>query len=385
MPLTNLSTPLSRGQLPRTSETSRLMSPRDPSSLSHQWRKLGKGNGQSQATTNQNGAIIAQINRLGGFNPIQSSGAHPFQIYQLPSQFRSNRQPNDYLKVRCRQGCIAMKPRTVPSGAVGTAIPAGLPANNNGTAAWVPILNGSGVTQNMAIIQWANPLDGSGSGVPIIGNNWAPFNGPPFRNEDEIYLANGGDPEYLMPAGGTGWFWLQLDDNGQWADMGESALVPTIHFGGITNVDGADVTFGDAPPWIMLEGGGVGIFNLPQIPNIQGQYFIIGEISTFQGQMWINQFVNWHFNELNNNFLNWAGTYSENFIYWTGDVVFGVDGVQPRFFMQMLGYNGVGDDGFDPGLMPATQMPFGVSGWSPDDDAISGAVWVPLGFGYTYP
>lgn len=371
--------------MPRTSETSRLMSPRDPSSLSHQWRKLGKGNGQSQATTNQNGAIIAQINRLGGFNPIQSSGAHPFQIYQLPSQFRSNRQPNDYLKVRCRQGCIAMKPRTVPSGAVGTAIPAGLPANNNGTAAWVPILNGSGVTQNMAIIQWANPLDGSGSGVPIIGNNWAPFNGPPFRNEDEIYLANGGDPEYLMPAGGTGWFWLQLDDNGQWADMGESALVPTIHFGGITNVDGADVTFGDAPPWIMLEGGGVGIFNLPQIPNIQGQYFIIGEISTFQGQMWINQFVNWHFNELNNNFLNWAGTYSENFIYWTGDVVFGVDGVQPRFFMQMLGYNGVGDDGFDPGLMPATQMPFGVSGWSPDDDAISGAVWVPLGFGYTYP
>ena len=209
----------------------------------------------------------------------------------------------------------------------------------------------------------------------------------PFQGDSEVYLQNGGDPDYEIQLPSTfgiqamaiGYFWIDLTD----APSSGNA-VPYIKFGGQrTNGDGTNAgDFGETLPF-DITGGGFPV-------NILGKYIPLGSIfikcsggnSPNDFVPYIDQYVYGHFIFTPNNYVNVAGPYSDNVVYWTGDVVTGIIPDTPPAsgmpfysgYIQMQMYNdGLGTNNTDTRFVD----PIGISGIAPPTDGTFNDTWIP--------
>lgn len=373
--------PVPRTNLHRPSESSRLVPARDPSSIFHNWRATNHGNNRGNEITNQNGALITELNRLEAKKGWVSDGMHPFKIYQLPSQYRPVPTSTDYLKFRCRTGGFLQKPTIVPNAYVGIQVPdpAFAPSGQGG---WQTTVFGSNFNEyrgNNFNVGWANPDTGSGTGVPFLGA----YSGVslPLNFKNEVYLTNGGDPEYTAKPDSISFFWIQMDVDGN----GVSSA--NIHFGGWLYADGS--LFGDKPPWIVESPTGFyfgNLYSLPVVSNVISTYTVLGDINIFNGKVYIGQYIHDHLITLPDNYFRYVGQYDDSHIYWTGDIVTdsgeggpSIDG----FWVQLAGLANFTDSGPVSGYQGNVGC-IGISGTSPFEDGwgsgVKGVFWQPLVF-----
>lgn len=355
------------------SELSKLASRREPNSLFHLWKRTLQAQNQGIDSGNSTRQLAAGLNRALGNNPMASSGYHPFQIYQLPQQYRDNPQPNDWLRFRCRNGNVTFRP--------------------------MQVMDGSGTVNdfwevNSKDCKYSTEDDDFATGIP---STFGSFSTPPFTDHDELFMVNGydedfnpaliQDPEYLIDipssdiAFANAVFWISIDFKDEFNPY------PVIHFGGSwTNVDlSPGGTFGDdIPPQIS----GLEQISLQNIPNIMTSYRVIGFINIIfapdlisttdqtHGQPIVSQVLNSHVLDYPIGYMNFVGTYDDNPIYWPGDMVYFQDegSGDSAFFIQYW---------YDAFTVPDSPdrrqaIPLGVSGIPPNSDLTSNQYWLNI-------
>lgn len=354
-------------------ELSKLAPRREPGSLGHLWKfnRLAQMNGVGNG--NVSSQLQQAVNKLAGPQPMVSSGMHPFKIYQLPSQYRTNPQPNDWLKFRCRNGLVTWRPTVVP------AIDVGNPFTD-----W---------RMTCTPCTYANPKNIDQMGVSTILESEA-SNTVPFTDKDEVYLQNGGDPDYTLeipipfvPSNGNpstaAYFWINLDQD----ENGNTS--PQIHFGGfwsLNNGNFATHNFGDPIPFEF------GPRAFPVTQNIIGNTLVIGSIqinaaespNKTQGNYkpYIVQNQIGHACMVPSNYNAVAGTYSDNAIYYTGDIVYYPPVSLPAsgtpYVASYLQAQNYADEFSNPVDLRGVSA-VGISGIAPSGDGTATTAWIPWG------
>ena len=371
-----------RQRIVNPTELTRLASKREPDSLGHLWKYTSSGQDQGRDLGNNTSQISAALSKLNARPWLTPSGYYPFKIYQLPPQFRSSPSPNDYLKFRCRNGLVTFRP-------INVADDMG-PFDGN---PWFPMCQQCG---------YANAPDPTQLGVPT--SLYAQLGQLPFVDNNEVFLVNGGDPDYILFGPDQdpdvwfsfAYFWASLDAS-TIAESGQPAVI-NIHFGGFYYKGGDYIPFGDEMPFdgtYTNHPGGPGFYT-PVFPGLMTNYFFIGTIFMlfqqgyiasgnvgFVGKPYITNYVNWHQTLIPTNYGCMAGDYSDSIIYYTGDLVNGyasdqgVSSGDPYVYLWVQSYAYANGDDGDPVVDLRNTQQLGIWGQAPPAEASGDFYWMP--------
>src|SRR5882672_861582 len=274
-----------RGRVHR-SETSRLISPREPGGPGGDWKADNQLSQTLDQINNSHGALAQKVAKLGKGMPVSSM--HPFKIYQFPTQYRTVHSSNDWKRFTVRGGLMGF------FSVLGTDLSAG---TNNPYGMW-----GSADYDNVIQYPFFDPT-GAVKGQQFFQFQFVPGSGST--------LAQPGWTEVVVPADGNQYyFWVSLC----------SALIPVVMFGA-TPV-GATILYGGTQKGIW-----------PGFPEPDPYHWLIGSIFYNGSSYTVNQFLNEHiqaypFQTIDSVPSNPAcaptrscGTYAAGQFYFYGDIV----------------------------------------------------------------
>lgn len=283
------------------SEGSHLDSPREPGSAPHTWKFARQG--QQRATNiSRVGGQIQRSLQAGQRPQLVPQKLLPFQVYQLPQSLRTNPQPNDNFKIRVRQGRVWMLSR------VNTG-------SGWGPNSYFPTLSQismSGTGSDFVSSYCDNYLTDPASIFP-------PGPLPPNVTPTDIIF----DP---ATPGGTLFLWLELDDGGRTGSI-ECKLVSGTSVNQFNVLDSsyqlalAKVTW----PALSAQGTSVASYVNPSnsLPAIE--------------QFLLNDFT-WPSFDPTFATVRYQGVYSDNNVYYKGDVVTDftpLHGAQPGYYIRV--------------------------------------------------